>query len=74
VLPGRADLVRSVEDVIDNYLSTSFAAPDLFGDRLQEFRSELTGILAQHTDTGYFWEWPGDTEVLVAVKQAPSGT
>jgi SAM-dependent methyltransferase len=70
LLPGRADLVRSVDDVIDNYLSTSFAAPDLFGDRLQEFRSELTDILAQHTDTGCFWEWPGDTEVLVAVRAA----
>jgi SAM-dependent methyltransferase len=70
VLPGRADLVRSVDDVIDNYLSTSFAAPDLFGARLREFRSELTDVLAQHTKTGFFWEWPGDTEVLVAVKGA----
>ncbi len=68
VLPGRADLVRNIDDVIDNYLSTSFAAPQLFGDRLQEFRDELGAILARHTDTGHFWEWPGDTEVLIAVK------
>jgi SAM-dependent methyltransferase len=68
ILPGRRDLVRSVEDVIDNYLSTSFAAPDLFGDRLDDFRVELAAALAEHTNTGFFWEWPGDTELLIALK------
>jgi SAM-dependent methyltransferase len=71
-LPGRRDLVRSPGDVIDNYLSTSFAAPDLFGPRLEDFRTELTEVLAAHTGTGFFWEWPGDTEVLVAVKRPPA--
>jgi hypothetical protein len=33
-------------------------------------RSTYADMLAQHTDTGYFWEWPGDTEVLVAVEEA----
>lgn len=70
LLPGRADLVRTVDEVIDNYLSTSFAAPDLFGDRLQQFRSALSSELHQHTDTGCFWEWPGDTEVLIAIKKS----
>lgn len=70
VLPGRTDLVRTVDDVIDAYLATSFAAPDLFGDRLDEFRAELADALRQHTDTGLFWEWPGDTEVLIARKRA----
>jgi hypothetical protein len=68
VLPGRRDLVRSIDDVIDNYLSTSFAAPDLFGARLEAFRHELAAELALRTATGRFWEWPGDTEVLVARK------
>ena len=68
LLPGRADLIRTVDDVIDSYLSTSFAAPDLFGDRLSEFRADLATVLRQHTDTGLFREWPGDTEVLIAVK------
>ena len=72
VLPGRADLIRSIDDVIDNYLSTSFAAPDLFGDRLTDFRAELAAALAPHTKTGFFWEWPGDTEVLIAVKGKPT--
>jgi len=72
VLPGRTDLVRTVDDAIDAYLATSFAAPDLFGERLGEFRAELTHALRQHTDTGLFWEWPGDTEVLIARKRVAS--
>ena len=69
VLPGRTDLIRTVDEVIDNYLSTSFAAPDLFGDQLPEFRRDLTAILQKQTDTGRFWEWAGDTEVLIATKR-----
>jgi SAM-dependent methyltransferase len=70
VLPGRADLIRSIDDVIDNYLSASFAAPELFGDRLGEFRAELATVLARLTTTGFFWDWPGDTEVLIARKRS----
>ena len=70
LLPGRPDLIRSVDDVIDNYLSMSFAAPERFGERLEEFRADLAEILAWHTDTGRFWEWPGDTEVLIARKSS----
>ena len=72
ILPGRRDLVRSVDQMIDNYLSTSFAAPELFGDRLQEFRAELSAELVRCTDSGFFWEWPGDTEVLIARKPGRS--
>ncbi len=70
LLPGRTDLVRTVDDVIDAYLATSFAAPDLFGDRLDDFRAELADALRQHTNTGLFWEWPGNTEVLIARKRS----
>lgn len=68
VLPGRTDLVRTIDEVIDNYLSTSFAAPDLFGDQLDDFRAALAADLARQTPTGCFWEWPGDTDVLIARK------
>ena len=69
ILPGRRDLVRSIDQVIDNYLSTSFAAPQLFGTQLDKFRADLTEELRPHTHTGFFWEWPGDTEVLIARKR-----
>src|SRR5579864_7865766 len=68
VLPGRKDLVRTIDQVIDSYLSTSFAAPELFGMRLEEFRADLSEQLKGCTDTGFFWEWPGDTDVLIARK------
>lgn len=68
MLPGRTDLYRSVDDVIGNYLSTSFASPDLFGDRLAEFRREMEELLLRHSPSGRFHEWPGETEVLIATK------
>jgi SAM-dependent methyltransferase len=70
VLPGRADIVRTTDQVVDAYLGTAFAAPDRFGDRLRAFRTELADTLRRHTDTGAFWWWPGDTEVLVARRRA----
>src|SRR5262245_26325410 len=36
---GRADIVQDIDGVLANYLSTSFAAPHLFGDRLQDFEA-----------------------------------
>lgn len=68
VLPGRADLVRTPDDILANLYSTSFAAPDRFGDRRPEFERELRALLARESPDGRFWEWPGDTEVLLAVR------
>lgn len=53
---------------ISDHYSTSFAAPHLFGDRRQEFEHDLRAMLAKCSPGGTFWEWPGDTEVLLSVK------
>jgi hypothetical protein len=66
VLPGRPDLIRTPQDILENLYSTSFAAPDLFGDRRAEFEEELFALLARESADGLFWEFPGDTEVLLA--------
>jgi SAM-dependent methyltransferase len=66
--PGRPDIVRDVDGVIAGYLSMSYAAPHLFGDRLPDFVAELRAMLERRTRTGRFWDWPGDTEVLIARK------
>ncbi len=51
----------------ENMLSTSFAAPEVFGDRLDEFRAELRDRLRDAAGaSGKFLENPGDTEVLIA--------
>jgi SAM-dependent methyltransferase len=66
--PGRPDLIRDVDGVIAGYLSMSYAAPPLFGSRLAEFTAELRTLLEQRSRTGRFWDWPGDTEMVIATR------
>jgi SAM-dependent methyltransferase len=68
--PGRRDISRDLDGVISGYLSMSYAAPHLFGDRLESFVAELRDLLERSTDTGRFSDWPGDTAVLIANKPA----
>lgn len=65
---GREDLVQAPDDVLANFLSTSFAATHLFGERFDAFVADFYALLAEHTDTGKFWDWPGDTELILGRK------
>jgi SAM-dependent methyltransferase len=67
-VPGIPDLRRDSESVLSGYLSFSFAAPHLFGDRLDDFAREVRALLASCSAEGIFWDWPGDTEVVMARK------
>jgi SAM-dependent methyltransferase len=67
-VPGIPDLLRDSESVLSGYLSMSFAAPHLFGDRLDDFATEVRVLLANRCADGVFWDWPGDTEVVMARK------
>jgi SAM-dependent methyltransferase len=69
-IPGIPDLVRDSESVLSGYLSLSWAAPHLFGDRLGDFVREVRMLLASRSPEGLFWDWPGDTEVVLAHKAA----
>jgi SAM-dependent methyltransferase len=64
--PGRPDLVRDVDSVVAGYFSLSWAAPHLFGDRRDRFEAELRALLREHSPEGRFWDWPGDTELVIA--------
>jgi len=66
--PGRPDLIRDVDTVVANYFSMSYAAPRLFGDRRAEFEADLRHLLYEHSPTGHFWDWPGDTELVIATR------
>lgn len=66
--PGRADIVQDIDGVLANYWSMSFAAPHLFGDRRGQFEADLRSELAALSPSGLFWDWPGDTEILLARK------
>ncbi len=67
-VPGIPDLLRDSESVLSGYFSFSFSAPHLFGDRLEDFAGEVRTLLANHSAEGIFWDWPGDTEVVMARK------
>jgi len=67
-VPGIPDLLRDSESVLSGYLSLSSSAPHLFGDRLGDFAGEVRALLASRSAEGIFWDWPGDTEVILARK------
>jgi SAM-dependent methyltransferase len=67
-VPGIPDLLRDSESVLSGYFSLSSAAPHLFGDRIEDFAGEVRALLAKRSPDGMFWDWPGDTEVVMARK------
>jgi hypothetical protein len=66
--PGIPDLLRDSESVLSGYLSMSLSAPYLFGGCVEVFASEVRTLLASRSPDGIFWDWPSDTEVILARK------
>jgi SAM-dependent methyltransferase len=66
--PGIPDHVQNIEGVLSNYFSMSYAAPHLFGDRVEEFADEVRELLRERSPEGVFWDWPGDTEGMLVRK------
>jgi SAM-dependent methyltransferase len=66
--PGIPDLLQNSESVLSGYFSLSSSAPHLFGDRVEEFASEVRELLRSRSPEGVFWDWPGDTAVFLARK------
>jgi len=64
--PGKPDLIRDSQSVVSGYLSMASSAPHLYGERLEEFTRELNDLLAARSPSGLFWDWPGDTEIVLA--------
>jgi SAM-dependent methyltransferase len=67
-LPGIPDLMRDTDSVLAGYFSLSWSAPHLFGDRADEFAAEVRTLLKARSPDGVFWDWPGDTEIVLARK------
>ena len=63
---GRPDVVRAVDSVLAGYYSTSYAAPRRFGARRAAFEAAVRALLLERSPTGQFWDWPGDTEIVVS--------
>jgi SAM-dependent methyltransferase len=66
--PGRPDVVRDADGVLSGYFSLSYCAPHLFGSRLAEFEAEVRAELAVVSPGGRFWDWPGDTEIVLGTR------
>ena len=68
--PGVGGVVHDIDAVVDQYYSMSWSAPHLFGAERPEYEAELRDLLRRHSPDGLYWEWPGDTEILIARKPA----
>jgi SAM-dependent methyltransferase len=66
--PGVPDVIRDSEGVLSGNFSFSWSAPHLFGDRVEDFSAEVRELLTSRSPEGVFWDWPGDTEVILARK------
>ena len=64
-VPGRELLVRTTDDVVAGWYSSSHATPHLFGDRLARFDSDLRALLAEASSSGRFSERTRDAEIRV---------
>ena len=53
-VPDQRIIERTIDDVVAEVFSTSSTAPHLFGDRLQDFETDLRAILAQASVSGRF--------------------
>jgi SAM-dependent methyltransferase len=65
---GVTDLVRDSRSVISGYFSLASSAPHLYGEDLDDFSRDVEALLAATSPAGLFWDWPGDTEVVLAEK------
>ena len=50
----------------------SWSAPHLYGDRLDRFTADARALLEARSADGLFWDWPGDTAIVIGRKQADS--
>lgn len=71
--PGVPDVVRDVDSIVAGCWSTSWSAPHLFGDRQADFEAEVRALLHRRSPDGRFWDWPGDTELVIATRPSRPG-
>ncbi len=64
-LAGDEIVERSVDEVLSAVLSLSSSAPHLFGDRFNEFQTELRSLLTRSSSDGRFAEKTRDIRVSI---------
>ena len=62
---GLGAVVRTADDIVAHYFSSSGSAPHLFGDRIESFEVDVRRVLAEASPAGIFVERTGDTELRI---------
>jgi len=65
VAPATEPFVRDIDDVVAWVYSRSGSAPHLFGDRREQFETDLRQLLHAAAPDGQFADQPADTEVFI---------
>jgi SAM-dependent methyltransferase len=65
LVPWDDVLLRTIDDLVANEFSSSGSAPHLFGDRLEQFESDLRALLAELSPSGLFAVPMGDAQVRI---------
>jgi len=60
-------ITRTTDDVIASVYAVSRSAPHLFGDRLEEFETELRSLLDETSPSGVFSEQTGENKLRIFV-------
>jgi ubiquinone/menaquinone biosynthesis C-methylase UbiE len=64
-IPAQGVRTRNADDLVAWVYALSGSAPHLFGDRLDEFETDLRHLLDDASPSGLFAERPPDTEVFI---------
>ncbi|MEA2524611.1 MAG: hypothetical protein QOF73_1838 [Thermomicrobiales bacterium] len=64
-VPAGEAITRTADDVVAWVFSRAVSAPHLFGERREEFETELRAFLVGASPSGLFAEQPPDTEAIV---------
>ena len=67
-VPGLPDLRRDSESVLSGYLSSRPARRTCSVTAWRTSTAEVRALPADRSAEGMFWDWPGDTEVVLARK------
>jgi hypothetical protein len=58
-------ITRTMDDVVASVYALSRSAPHLFGDRLEEFETELRSLLDEASQSGLFSEQTGENKLRI---------
>jgi len=65
IVPATESFIRDIDDIVAWIYSRSGSAPHLYGDRREQFETDLRQLLHAAAPDGRFADQPSDTEVFI---------